>query len=118
MESPNRIENRNSGTKTAMWPSEVKPSNCSPQPHWNTATIRPYAAPTESRFIAIACNGSTSGSGACEQASHAGRTGIRQLFTLFATNLYVWLTLGATSVANRDVGLTLRRLVTSYFGNT
>ncbi len=30
-----------------------------PQPHWKTATITPYAAPMESRFISAALSGTT-----------------------------------------------------------
>ena len=31
-----------------------------PQPHWNTATTTPYAAPIESRFMITALSGTSS----------------------------------------------------------
>src|SRR6476661_819424 len=43
-----------------MPPFFWKSSTLEPQPHWKTATRRPYAAPTESRFIRIALTGITS----------------------------------------------------------
>ena len=36
-----------------------RPSRLLPQPHWNTATSTPYAAPMESRFISAAFSGTT-----------------------------------------------------------
>ena len=35
------------------------PSSCEPQPHWNTATTTPYAAPTESRLSTAALTAMT-----------------------------------------------------------
>jgi hypothetical protein len=37
-----------------MPPFDWKPRKLSPQPHWNSATSTPYAAPTESRLSTIA----------------------------------------------------------------
>ena len=51
------MENRKRGTNTAMCPSEVNPSSRCPHPHWNTATSRPYEAPTDSRFMTTAFSG-------------------------------------------------------------
>ena len=35
------------------------PMRLAPQPHWKTATITPYAAPTESRFMITALSGTS-----------------------------------------------------------
>jgi hypothetical protein len=53
MDSPNRITNRNSGSQSEMLPLDWKFRRFSPQPHWKTATSRPYAAATESRLSTI-----------------------------------------------------------------
>ena len=36
---------------------DSSPTNPFAQPHWNTATVAPYAAATDSRFITAAVSG-------------------------------------------------------------
>src|SRR5262245_23799419 len=38
---------------------DCSPMRSMPQPHWNTATIAPYAAPTDSRFMTAAVSGTS-----------------------------------------------------------
>src|SRR5215472_8505286 len=59
MDSPNSTTNRNSGSQLATEWTLVKPRNDCPQPHWNSATMTPYAAPTDSRLSMTAVNGMT-----------------------------------------------------------
>ena len=47
------------GTQASIGPDLATPSRSLPQPHWNTATITPYAAPIESRFITTALSGTS-----------------------------------------------------------
>jgi hypothetical protein len=53
MDSPNRTENRNSGTHASMVGAWWKPSR-PPMPCWKTSTSSPKAAPTESRLSTTA----------------------------------------------------------------
>ena len=59
MERPNRTEKRKSGTQVLTSSVSRSPKSSLPIPFWKTSTIRPYAAPTESRLRRIALNEST-----------------------------------------------------------
>ncbi len=48
-----------SGAHASIGPSLPTPMSPMPQPHWNTATITPYAAPTERRFMITALSGTS-----------------------------------------------------------
>ena len=58
MDSPNRIENMNSGRNESMNPTDVNESVPWRCPSWNTYTMSPYAAMTDARFIRSAFRGS------------------------------------------------------------
>src|SRR6266480_515185 len=64
MDSPNKTENRNSGSHASIasaclnW-NPIALKNPIPTPFWNTRVTAPYAAPTDSRFMMIAFSGST-----------------------------------------------------------
>jgi hypothetical protein len=45
------------GTNETMGTVLSRPMRSFAQPHWNTTTITPYAAATESRFITAAVSG-------------------------------------------------------------
>ena len=47
------------GTHASIGPACDTPRRSLPQPHWNTATITPYAAPMESRFMITALSGTS-----------------------------------------------------------
>ena len=50
----------NSGTHGTIPPYEVKPSSPCRCPSWKMSVIRPYAAPTDSRFSPIEISGMAS----------------------------------------------------------
>src|SRR5262249_11549542 len=56
---PNRTTNRNMGSHDVIERLDVKSSSPSAQVSWKIRTRIPYAAPTDSRFSAIAVTGIT-----------------------------------------------------------
>src|SRR5262249_2059101 len=54
IEAPKRMTKRNRGTRALMKPYDVKSSNDSAQPVWNTSTNAPNAAAAESRLSTTA----------------------------------------------------------------
>ena len=59
MDRPNKITKRNTGTQVVTGIFSPNPSACPSQPHWVTAVSTPYAAHTDSRFIAAALTAMT-----------------------------------------------------------
>src|SRR6266511_440241 len=65
MDSPNRTENRNSGSQASITWTCWKPKRSASHlpipgpPCWKTRTSSPYAAPTDSRFRTMAVSGTT-----------------------------------------------------------
>jgi hypothetical protein len=57
MESPKSTANMRIGTSGGIGPVWVTPTSRSSQPHWNTATTIPNAAPAENRFMIAAVAG-------------------------------------------------------------
>ena len=47
------------GAHASIGPSLPTPKKLEPQPHWNTATTTPYAAPIDSRFMTTALSGTS-----------------------------------------------------------
>ena len=47
------------GTHASIGPDSATPMRSFSQPHWNTATITPYAAPIDSRFMITALSGTS-----------------------------------------------------------
>lgn len=47
------------GAHASTGPGWSTPISEAPQPHWKTATMKPYAAPTDSRFITTAFTGTS-----------------------------------------------------------
>ena len=47
------------GAHASIGPSLPTPKKLEPQPHWNTATTTPYAAPIDSRFMMTAFSGTS-----------------------------------------------------------
>ena len=50
----------NSGMNDRIGTVDSRPIRSAPQPHWNTITRTPYAAPTLSRFMTAALSGTSS----------------------------------------------------------
>ena len=70
--STGRTGSRTSGSAPSSRPASAwsSPSSSVPQPHWKTATITPYAAPMESRFITAALSGTTTDRNTMRQQQH------------------------------------------------
>ena len=74
----------NSGTHGMIPPNEVKPSGPCRCPSWKMSVIRPYAAPTESRFSPIEISGMASERNAtmsrirARPATTANTSGVRE----------------------------------------
>ena len=49
----------NTGAHASTGASRPTPMRLAPQPHWNTATTTPYAAPIDSRFMITAFSGTS-----------------------------------------------------------